>query len=161
MRLSLSGWTRLTSAGVDLHDYLGRSYLHIPNDVDVNLQPQSPGEQECFQPKKCIHTWSGHTKGVQKIELFPKSGHLLLSASMDHRIKVRSSPPRETVLTSQQLWDIYHEGKCLRTFMGHAGAVRDVNFNSDGTKFLSASFDRQMKLWDTETGTHLPPVHLR
>jgi len=30
--------------------------------------------------------------------------------------------------------------------------VHDVTFNNDGTKFLSAAFDRQMKLWDTETG---------
>lgn len=40
--------------------------------------------------------------------------------------------------------------------MGHSKAVHDVTFNNDGTKFLSAAFDRQMKLWDTETGTCLP-----
>lgn len=51
-----------------------------------------------------------------------------------------------------QLWDVYREGKCLRTFMGHGKAVRDVNFSPDGTQFLSAGFDRQMKLWDTESG---------
>lgn len=76
--------------GKDLHDYLGRSYLHIPTDVDVNLSPSEPGLQECFKPKKCIHTYSGHTKGVNKIELFPGSGHLILSGSLDTRIKVRS-----------------------------------------------------------------------
>lgn len=76
--------------GKELHDYLGRSYLHIPTDVDVNLQPSEPGLQECFLPKKVIHTWSGHTKAVSKIQLFPTSGHLILSASMDTRIKVGS-----------------------------------------------------------------------
>ena len=40
----------------------------------------------------------------------------------------------------------------LRTFIGHSKAVRDVTFNNDGTKFMSASYDRNMKLWDTETG---------
>lgn len=39
--------------------------------------------------------------------------------------------------------------------MGHGKAVRDVSFSPDGTKFLSAGFDRQMKLWDTETGACL------
>lgn len=39
--------------------------------------------------------------------------------------------------------------------MGHSKAVHDITFNNDGTKFLSAAFDRQMKLWDTETGASL------
>lgn len=31
---------------------------------------------------------TGHNKGVTKIELFPTSGHLLLSGSLDIKIKV-------------------------------------------------------------------------
>lgn len=31
-------------------------------------------------------------------------------------------------------------------------AVKDVSFSNDGRKFLSCGYDRQMKLWDTETG---------
>ncbi|GAA6036760.1 hypothetical protein JCM8097_003464 [Rhodosporidiobolus ruineniae] len=132
--------------GKETHDYLGRTYLHIPSAAEILLptsadrldKPRSLDDGiESFVPKKCIHTWSGHTKGVSRIQLFPTSGHLLLSASLDTRIK---------------LWDIYREGKCLRTFMGHSKAVHDVTFNNGGDEFLSAAFDRQMKLWDTETG---------
>ncbi|GAA6022086.1 hypothetical protein JCM11491_004747 [Sporobolomyces phaffii] len=123
--------------GKETHDYLGRTYLHVPLDVEgVNLRGTS-GEQECFVPKKCVHTWSGHTKGVSRIQLFPGSGHLILSGSLDTRIK---------------LWDVYQSGKCLRTFMGHSKAVHDVQFDNSGAQFLSSAFDRQMKLWDTETG---------
>jgi pre-mRNA-processing factor 17 len=111
--------------------------MSVPRDVGVDLEPDDPGSQQCFIPKKCIHTWSGHTRGISSFKLFPNSGHLLLSASMDNRVK---------------LWDIYHDGKCLRTFMGHSKAVRDVSFSYDGKRFVSAGFDRQMKLWDTETG---------
>ena len=44
--------------------------------------------EKCYLPKKLIHTWSGHTKAVSSIKLFPKSGHLLLSTSMDCKVKV-------------------------------------------------------------------------
>lgn len=30
--------------------------------------------------------------------------------------------------------------------------MRDVSFDNDGKKFLSAGYDRYVKLWDTETG---------
>lgn len=36
--------------------------------------------------------------------------------------------------------------------MGHSQAVKDVAFNKSGEKFLSASYDRYIKMWDTETG---------
>lgn len=73
--------------GKSMYDYQGRSYLHVPGDVDTNLHGEA-GEQTCFVPKSCIHTWTGHTKGVSAVRLFPQSGHLMLSASMDTKIKV-------------------------------------------------------------------------
>lgn len=36
--------------------------------------------------------------------------------------------------------------------LGHSKAVRDICFNNSGTKFLSAAYDRYLKLWDSETG---------
>ncbi|ORY35742.1 putative pre-mRNA splicing factor [Naematelia encephala] len=124
--------------GKELLDYAGRTYMHIPTDVDVKLNPsEGTAPPNAYVPERCIHTWTGHNKGVSAVRLFPKSGHLLLSASMDTKVK---------------LWDVYHEGNCLRTFLGHSQAVKDVAFNNAGTKFLSASYDRHIKIWDTESG---------
>lgn len=120
----------------DAIDYQGRSFLHPPHDVGVNLKSDAPPDR-CFLPKAHIHTWTGHTKGIAAIRWFPRTAHLMLSASMDCRIK---------------LWEVYNEKRCIRTYYGHRQAVRDINFNNCGKQFLSAAYDRYIKLWDTETG---------
>ena len=39
---------------------------------------------------------------------------------------------------SLQLWEVNEERRAVQTYIGHKQAVRDINFNNDGTKFLSA-----------------------
>ncbi|KAF5374887.1 hypothetical protein D9758_000037 [Tetrapyrgos nigripes] len=122
--------------GKSMTDYQGRTYMSPPVAEAPSLLAE-PGSQDCFIPKVCIHTWTGHTQGVSVIRLFPDTGHLMLSGSMDTKIK---------------LWDVYTHGNCLRTFHGHVKAVKDLTFSNDGRQFLSCSYDRTIKLWDTETG---------
>lgn len=112
-------------------DYQGRSFLHAPQDVGVNLKSDTPPEK-CFLPKSHIHTWTGHSKGVAAIRWFPRTAHLFLSASMDCRIK---------------LWEVYNERRCIRTYYGHRQAVRDISFNNSGKHFLSAGYDRYALLF--------------
>lgn len=142
-----------TFHGKSMTDYQGRTYMSAPLAEAPQLNNEF-GSQETFIPKNCIHTWTGHTQGVSVIRLLPETGHLLLSGSMDTKIKARHRIPRFRTMTHlpKQLWDVYTHGNCLRTFQGHTKAVKDVSFSNDGRQFLSCGFDRQMKLWDTETG---------
>lgn len=121
--------------GSALYDYQGRTYMHVPQDLDIDLRGDAPTKN--FIPKKHIHTWKGHTKAITALRFFPNSAHLLLSSSADCTVK---------------LWDVYHSRELLRTYSGHTKSVSDINFDSNGKRFLSASYDRQIKLWDTETG---------
>ncbi|XP_047022104.1 pre-mRNA-processing factor 17 [Helicoverpa zea] len=116
-------------------DYQGRSWVQAPRS-ETQLRSDTPPDK-CFLPKAHIYTWKGHTKGVAMVRWFPKTAHLMLSAGMDCRVKI---------------WEVYGDRRCIRTYFGHRQAVRDVNFNNTGDKFLSAAYDRYIKLWDTETG---------
>lgn len=120
----------------DPTDYQGRSFLHIPQDLGINLKSSEP-PPKCFIPKRQVHAWAGHSKGINVIRWFPRSAHLILSGSMDNKVK---------------LWEVYKNKRCIRTYSGHKQAIRDVNFNNSGDHFLSASYDRYIKMWDTETG---------
>jgi pre-mRNA-processing factor 17 len=88
---------------------------------------------------------TGHTKAVSKVLFLPRTGHLVLSGSMDGRAKVTSQ-------FTLKIWDVYHKNVALRTFIGHNKGIKDISFNVDGTRFLTGSFDKFIKLWDTETG---------
>jgi pre-mRNA-processing factor 17 len=90
------------------------------------------GEHECFIPKKCVKKYTGHTKGVQGVEFFPGTGHLLLSGSMDGKCKV---------------WDVLGDRNVCRTYAGHTEGVRSICLNQTGEKFLSSGFDRYIRLW--------------
>lgn len=46
--------------GKNLKDYAGRSWLEAPKDLKAE-------NEHCFLPKRWVHTWSGHTKGVNAI----------------------------------------------------------------------------------------------
>lgn len=125
---------RSTFHGKAQHDYQGRSWMAPPAGARIEEEGE---EHKCFTPKKCIHRYTGHTKGVQAIAFFPGYGHLLLSASMDGSVKI---------------WDVNGGRGQRRTYQGHSAAVRDVQFSNDGKGFLSAGYDRFIRQWDTETG---------
>jgi WD40 repeat protein len=40
--------------------------------------------------------------------------------------------------------------KCLKTLEGHSGWVRSVAFSPDGTKIISGSSDKTVKIWGEE-----------
>lgn len=118
-------------------DYQGRAWHSVP----AGLKAEQLGEtHECFIPKRCSKKLTGHTKGVQALEFFPGTGHLLLSASMDGKCKI---------------WDCHSDFAVRRTYAGHAEAVRAINMSNSGQQFLSSGFDRVIRHWDVETGQAL------
>lgn len=88
--------------GKSMTDYQGRTYMSPPLAEAPSLLSEA-GSQDCFIPKVCIHTWTGHIQGVSVIRLFPETGHLLLSGSMDTKIKVCQQDIHHLDVVSYQL----------------------------------------------------------
>ncbi|KAJ2555414.1 hypothetical protein IWW35_000710 [Coemansia sp. RSA 1878] len=118
--------------GQSERDYQGRTYMHVPSDLQRDVS-----DQTCYAPKRLIKEWKAHANGVSAIRFIPHSGHLLLSSGMDGLVK---------------LFDTHASLKQQRTYIGHAKAVRDVSFAPNGETFVSSSYDTFSKIWDTETG---------
>jgi pre-mRNA-processing factor 17 len=62
-------------------EQMGRPFTAPPPDLKNT-------DHTCYIPKRCIHTFYGHTKGVQVIRFYPRYGHLLLSGSMDNKVSL-------------------------------------------------------------------------
>ncbi|MEE1203610.1 MAG: hypothetical protein UHN59_04835, partial [Bacteroidales bacterium] len=43
-------------------------------------------------------------------------------------------------------------GECLKTLEGHSEYVYSVAYSPDGTKIISGSKDKTIKIWDANTG---------
>ncbi|XP_072126637.1 WD repeat-containing protein 25 isoform X2 [Mobula birostris] len=90
-------------------------------------------------PKHLVFQMSQHSGPVTTIQWCPveQHSHLLLSASMDKSIKI---------------WDAIETGRCLKTYFGHSGAIRDAQWSLCGRQVLSGGFDSMLHLTDIETG---------
>lgn len=121
----------------DPYDYQGRSFLQAPRTLDgINLYDDASPDG-CRIPCTLAHTFKGHNKAVTATTYFPRTAHLILSSSLDNKVK---------------LWEMYKERRCVMTYSGHKNGVKAICFNRDGSKFVSGSYDKFVKLWDTETG---------
>lgn len=116
------------------HDYQNRSWLNPPSAsrTFAELETYTP-----YIPKQCIYEKTAHSKGVSVARFFPLHGHLLLTTGLDGEAHV---------------WKVADTLSCIRTYSGHSKGIRDATFSEDGTTFLTAAYDRCIRLWDTETG---------
>ena len=46
----------------------------------------------------------------------------------------------------------------MRTLTGHSDGVWSVAFSPNGTRIVSGSADKLVKIWDTETGVEVSSV---
>jgi WD40 repeat protein len=86
-----------------------------------------------------IKVQTGHAWGITGLAITP-DGRRIVTASADRSIRV---------------WDA-ESGKELRSLVGHAAGVGDVDVSSSGKVAISAgNWDGTVRVWDLDTGTEL------
>lgn len=96
---------RIVAHYEETRDYQGRNVFQPPSELKPDPTHAS------YIPKKCIQTLAGHTQGIECVKFIPIYGHLMISGSLDHTVKI---------------WDVAGRKKCLQTYVGHSSAVRDL-----------------------------------
>lgn len=127
--------------------FIPSSQLHIPEAQDYQHRswttPASSARSfedlETYSPiipKKIIHSLKAHDRGVSSVQFSSPYGHLILTTGLDGLARVWSSD----------------SATCMRSYTGHTKGIRDAVFNQNAETFLTAGYDRAVRLWDTETG---------
>ena len=69
-----------TFEGTQERDYQGRTYMHVPQDLDVDLVSDMENlDLKCYTPKKLVHTFkshgkNAHEKALTSLKFIPNSG---------------------------------------------------------------------------------------
>lgn len=50
------------------------------------------------------------------------------------------------------MWNVYGECENYAVVTGHRGSILDLHFSNDGKNMFTASTDKTLIMWDTETG---------
>jgi pre-mRNA-processing factor 17 len=113
-------------------DHLGRGFMHFSAEAAAR-----PTSKQAAPPTKLVHVFRGHKAGVQAIEWFPGTAHLLLSCDLQGEV---------------MLWDVLGHRRRVGRYVGHDAPVRSISFAADGLKLSTSSADGYVREWDTETG---------
>ncbi|KAL0870635.1 hypothetical protein ABMA27_005595 [Loxostege sticticalis] len=123
-----------------------------------------------------ITSFSEHTDYVRAGAASPISPDIILSGSYDHSLKLYDCRSNETVLTANhgspvestiflpsggifisaggteiKVWDIFNGGKLLANISQHHKTVTTLRLASNGSRLMSASLDRHVKIFDIST----------
>lgn len=94
-----------------------------------------------------IRRFIGHTNQINCVAFSPDNYYVLTGSG---GVQEGSEVEDYTV----RLWSVT-DGKEIRRFEGHTGAVNSVAFSPDGRFVLAGSDDKTARLWETQTGEQL------
>jgi WD40 repeat protein len=125
----------------------GSTLVSGGEDLTVRLWACPERSRRDVATGECLAVWEAHTGWVRFVAFSP-DGRSIATASYDRSIKI---------------WDVtkipdFSEKSgifaptCLHTLTGHQQPVSSIAFSPDGRQLVSSSFDKTIKVWDTNSG---------
>ena len=106
-------------------------------------------EEEKEKRKQKRKEWWGINKSKLLITLAVILGIAILIGVYSSDLG-ETETPTETATESQTI--NYTKFTCLKTLVGHSNYVESVAYSPDGTKIISCSEDKTIKIWNANTG---------
>jgi len=109
-----------------------------PQKIGITIQGQPWIGLYNLKTGEIMGSLQGHTGPVMALAI-TNDGHLAISASMDHTLRV---------------WNLQTK-QCQSILEGHNDCVHSVAITSNGDYAISASWDRTIRVWNVQSGTCL------
>lgn len=88
------------------------------------------------------HIMAHHTKAVTRIKFYSDDRGILAMGSVDGSLSIVESLAEDI-------------DKTLKMLQGHTLEITDIEFSKNGNYLVSSSFDKTIRVWDTQNGTCL------
>ncbi|KAG8703636.1 hypothetical protein FRC11_010568, partial [Ceratobasidium sp. 423] len=117
--------------------------------------------------RKLFDPLEGHTREVRSVAFSP-DGTRIVSTSYDKTIRIWNAQNGAPILgplkghnwhvtsAERYAFGMLKLGKrCSAPLKGHTNNVTSVQFSPDGTRIVSSSYDKTIRIWDSKTGIAL------
>lgn len=137
------------ATGKRLHELTGHTadvrHLAFTPDGKTLVSGGFDGTVRLWDPEtgKCLRTIQAHDAFVERVAVLP-DGRRVLSAGGGQVLREDTTVVSPD--TAVRLWDL-ETGRELASWTGHRGPVRTLALTPNGTRFLSGSDDRTVRLW--------------
>lgn len=149
----------------------GHLFLSGGNDNTIRIW-------DFYHDRKCIRDFEGHSKAIKSLN-FVADGKNFVSTSFDHTAKIwdtekgivskrlkfrgfptcsefRPSDPNEFIVGLSDSRILHYDTRIseknglVQTYDHHLSSILDVKYFPDGSKFISSSEDKTVRIWDSK-----------